>query len=169
MARYTVHIPANDDAFQHEAALERAIFVRDGWSWAAFAFGPFWLLWNRHWITGMLTLVVTGALLAGLAALPTSEAAKAGAALLLMFLWGLEGSSLRRLAVARAGYTEEGLVVGDSLDALEQRFFAEMADSGRVPAQEAPAATLPPVSGPGAIPFRGAPVIGLFPDSRKPS
>jgi hypothetical protein len=169
MARYTVHVPANADALQHEAALERAIFVRDGWSWAAFAFGPFWLLWNRHWITGVLTLVVMGALLAGLAALPASESAKAGAALLVMLLWGLEGSSLRRLALVRAGYAEEGLVVGDSLDALEQRFFAEMAENTRASAQEAPAATLPPVSGPGATPFRGAPVIGLFPDSRKPS
>ena len=168
MARYTVHIPANADATRPDGraeALERAIFVRDGWSWTAFFLGPLWLLWNRHWITGVLALIVTGVVFIGLVALPVSEAARAGAIILLMGLWGLEGSSLRRFALARTGYTEEGLVVGGDLDALEQRFFAEMGEDSSGFVGSAPVVTTPS----GSAPYRGVPVIGLFPDSRKPS
>jgi Protein of unknown function (DUF2628) len=162
MARYTVHVPGKPDV--RAEALERAVFVRDGWSWGAAFFGPFWLLWNRHWITGVLAFVLMAAVFATLAVLPLGEAAKAGAILLLMGLWGLEGSSLRRFAMARAGYTEEGLVVGGDLDALEQRFFAEMTGHAPISVNTAPAAAPS-----GVTPSRGASVIGLFPDSRKPS
>lgn len=157
MARYTVHLPARPDA--RDAALERAVFVRDGWSWGAFLFGPLWLLWNRHWITGLIMLGITAALLAGVTALPASEGTKAAALTLVAILWGLEGSSLRRLALGRAGFVEEGLVAGGDLDALEQRFFAETTASGATPASVTPA-TLPA----GAS---SAGVIGLFPDPRK--
>jgi len=153
MARYTVHVPSRPDA--RGEALERAVFVRDGWSWSAFLFGPLWLLWHRHWLTGMIMLVITAALLAGMAVLPASEGAKLTAMLLVSILWGLEGASLRRLALARAGFVEEGLVAGGDLDALEQRFFAETT----VP--------LPPASAPASLHGQG--VIGLFPDPRKHS
>jgi Protein of unknown function (DUF2628) len=158
MARYTVHVPSQPDA--RGEALERAVFVRDGWTWGAFTFGPLWLLWHRHWITGLIMLAITVAMLVGLAMLPASEGAKALAMLLVSFLWGLEGSSLRRLALARAGFTEEGLVAGSDLDALEQRFFAETT----VPPQ--PTATVP--ASVSANPH-GQTVIGLFPDPRKHS
>lgn len=163
MARYTVHTPARPDL--GDEVLERTVFVRDGWSWGAFLFGPFWLAWNRHWITGLIALLVMGGLFAGLAALPVSEGTKAGALLLLMLLWGLEGPSLRRVALARAGFSEVGLVAGGNLDALEQRFFAEQASNAQIPPAEAPSTTTMP----GSVTSWGAPVIGLFPDSRKPS
>ena len=158
MARYTVHVSSRPDA--RSDALERAVFVRDGWNWGAFTFGPLWLLWHRHWITGMIMLAITVAMLAGMAVLPVSEGAKVAAVLLVSILWGLEGSSLRRFALARAGFAEEGLVAGGDLDALEQRFFAETT----VPPP--PTAAVP--ASLSANPHDRA-VIGLFPDPRKNS
>lgn len=158
MARYTVHVPSRSDA--RGEALERAVFVRDGWNWGAFTFGPLWLLWHRHWITGMIMLAITVAMLAGMAVLPASEGAKIAAMLIVSILWGLEGSSLRRLALARAGFAEEGLVAGGDLDALEQRFFAETT----VTPSPAVAVSTPVSASP-----QGQPVIGLFPDPRKHS
>ena len=32
------------------------VLVREGFSWGAFAFGPFWLLAQRAWIAGLLVL-----------------------------------------------------------------------------------------------------------------
>jgi hypothetical protein len=159
MARYTVHIPVDEIA--RDAALERSVFVQDGWSWSAFLFGALWLVWHRHWGMGLLVLVLHIALLFGLFALPIGEGARAGAMLLLAILWGLEGSSLRRKALSRAGYAEQGLVVGKDRDALEQRYFAEMDTE---PAKAfTPQATVSGPSGPG----QPQGIIGLFPDSRR--
>jgi Protein of unknown function (DUF2628) len=157
MARYTVHVPVQPET--RSEALERAVFVRDGWNWAAFAFGPFWLLWHRHWVMGVLTLLGFAALITGLNMLRLPESANGAATTLLSLLWGLEGASLRRLALARAGYAEEGLVVGSNIDALEQRYFAE---TGEIAA--APSPSRPPDA---ALGLWAQPVIGLFPDARK--
>lgn len=156
MARYTVHVPSRPDA--RGEALERAVFVADGWTWGAFTFGPLWLLWHRHWITGVAMLVVTGLAMVLLAVLPVSDTVRFAAMLLVSILWGLEGSSLRRLALARAGFVEERLVAGGDLDALEQRFFAETT----VPPQPTAAAPASVSANP-----HGQAVIGLFPDPRK--
>lgn len=166
MARYTVHVPANSNV--QAEALERAVFVRDGWNWGAFAFGPLWLLWNRHWITGLMMLAAYGAILVGISVLPTQDGVKSAAWLLLAVLWGFEGSSLRRLALNRTGHTEAGLVVGSDLDTLERRFFAERAVAA--PALS-PSTTNPTIS---TLPVGGMKpvspdVLGLFPDSRKSS
>jgi len=159
MARYTVHVPARPPV--RAEALVRAVFVRDGWSWGAFFYGPFWLFWHRHWLIGFFALVLWGPLLAVLLSQPIAEGAKAMAILVLALLWGFEGASLRRLALQFAGHAEEALVVGDTLDEIERRFFVEAAEEPTA----APAASLPPVSP--RNPW-GVPVIGLFPDSRKP-
>jgi hypothetical protein len=158
MARYTIHLPA---MAPREAALERAIFVRDGWSWGAFLLGPFWLFRHRHWGGGMLALIATLALLAGIALLPIPAGARLLAVLALQVLFALEGSSLRRAALRAAGFEEAGLVAGQNRDEIEYRFFA-----GALPGGDADAGPLPPPAAPvpGAMP---SPVLGLFPEARK--
>lgn len=159
MARYTVHI--------RDSNLERSVFVRDGWSWGAFVFGPLWLARHRHWISFALALAAMLAVLFGVIVLPVGGGAKAGILFLVAVLWGLEGSSLRRLALARAGYAEVALAGGDSLEAIEGRVFAELsAGKSAPPAPHSPPA---PLSGMMAPPLNArVPVIGLFPEARKP-
>ncbi len=53
MARYTVHVKG-----EGPDALARAQFVRDGFSWAAFAFGPFWLFAKGAWISALLLVAL---------------------------------------------------------------------------------------------------------------
>lgn len=159
MARYTVHTPKA--AATREGALERAILVPDGWSWGAFLFGPLWLLWNRHWVMGILVLVAEGAVLAGLAALPMPENAGAAAHLLMSLLFGLEGSTLRRFALAKAGYAEVALVAGPTLESAEHRFF----DALDLAPKPRASVSLPGLNPAGLKP---AGVIGLFPAPRQP-
>lgn len=154
MARYTVHVPKL--ATTRAAALERAVFVREGWSWGAFFFGPFWLLWHRHWVIGLLVLVLEGVLLSALDSLSLHPTASATAHFLLSLLFGLEGASLRRFALAKSGYAEVALVAGGSMDEMERRFFASV--TPEPPAVVAPVSVVPQVSSSG--------VIGLFPQAR---
>lgn len=159
MARYTIHVPAR--AVTREGALERAIFVRDGWSWGAFAFGPLWLLWHRHLVIGLVLLVLSAGLAIGLRILPLPEWTTSGISFALMVLFGLEGSSLRRLALGFAGFADEGIVVGDDRDTLERRYFDEALVENA--AQGMPV----PPRGAGVMPAPSGAVLGLFPDPRK--
>lgn len=147
MARFTIHVPG--DAPSREAAFERAVFVRDGWSWGAALFGPLWLMAHRHWLTGFLALIGLALVLAGIAALPVVAGAKAAAWLLVAWLFGIEGSSLRRFALRRGGYDEAGVIVGKAGEALEQRAFASLGE------------VVPPARA------AGPSVLGLFPRAGK--
>jgi hypothetical protein len=159
MARFTVHVPGF--AGSREGALERSLFLRDGWSWGAFFFGPFWLLRHRHWVAGLLALAGTGGLLFLVAVLPVPDWSKNATLLLIAVLYGLEGTTLRRLALARAGYSEEAVVIGKARETLELRFFAALSGSDPVVPARAPQASSP-------VPALQPPaVIGLFPDARK--
>lgn len=154
MSRYTVHVPKLAETRMQ--ALERAVFVRDGWSWGALFFGPFWLLWHRHYLVGVLALVGEGLLFGALDALPVHASAVGAAHMLISLLFALEGASLRRFALARSGYAETGLVSGAGLDEMERRYFASLAS-------EAPVV----VAGTASVPqVRPAGVIGLFPQAR---
>jgi hypothetical protein len=160
MARYTVHIRDSD--------LERSVFVRDGWSWGAFLFGPFWLARHRHWISFALTMIVMLAALFAIIVVPIGGGAKAGVMFLLAVLWGLEGPSLRRFALRRAGYIETALAAGGSLEEIEGRVFTEL--TVEKPREASPASP-PQVSTPGVVatPLNArVPIIGLFPEARKP-
>lgn len=145
MARFTIHLPG--DAPNRDAVLERAVLVRDGWSWGAFLFGPFWLMAHRHWLTGFFALIGLALIVAAIVTLPVPSGAMAALWLLVAWLFGLEGSSLRRFALRRGGYTEAGVVVGTAGEALEQRAFASLGP-------EAPVRTGSPA------------VLGLFPQAR---
>src|SRR5271165_2348935 len=51
MAVYSVHLPGDSVANVSEAA-----FVREGFSAAAFFFGPLWLLWRGLWLWAVVWL-----------------------------------------------------------------------------------------------------------------
>jgi hypothetical protein len=122
MTVYTVHEPARrgTDLLAHT---DRFVFVRDGFSWAAFLFGPLWMLRHRLWLAVVLYLVVATAFgaIVRAAGLP-SDAAWASVALLALLI-GLDASSLRRRGLARRGWTNLGGVVADDLELAERRYF----------------------------------------------
>lgn len=156
MASYTIHIKRQ--ARDPEVARERAVFVRDGWHGGAFAFGPFWLLAKGHVVLGLAAIVLQFGALGALAGLGMRPDLLLLASFLLALLWGLEGASLRRLALHLSRHDMVGLVVAGSLDEAERRHFTEI---------EAELAVAPAPPTGGFVPHGPAnPVMGLFPQAR---
>ena len=89
MRTWTVHL--KPDA--------QPVLVREGWSWGAFLFGPFWLLFQRAWLPGGAVLALT-LILAAAARQPT----QALLSLALGVLLGLLGRDLVRWSLERRGY-----------------------------------------------------------------
>src|SRR5215467_3446970 len=154
MAVYTVHEPPrrNDDALAHT---ERFVFVRDGFSWPAFLFGPLWMLRHRLWLAFIVYLFVVFALGAATRVAGAGDWVL-GISLLVALLIGFEASTLRRYGLARRGWNTVGVVVGDDLESAERRFF-DAWTAGRVPHHALPP---PAASGPTA-PAPSGPIIGL--------
>ncbi|MCZ8184103.1 MAG: DUF2628 domain-containing protein [Beijerinckiaceae bacterium] len=157
MACYTVHLKTR--IADPDLAREKAVFVRDGWNVAAFGFGPFWLIAKGHAVTGVIALLLQLALLGIVAALGLPPGFQLAVMGLISLSWGLEGASLRRLALRLTRHHEAGLVIAPSEDEAERRFFA-----GEESADVAPPAKPGPDS---FVPHGPAnPVMGLFPQAR---
>jgi len=162
MKTYTLHVAADlppGDA----AALDRAVLVKDGFSWAAFFFSFIWFFAHRLWIAGLIVLAAAVALGASLQLLRVGTGASFWAALLYAVLVGLEASSLRRWTLARSGRPAVDVVAAGDREEAETKAFARWlgdASSGSpaAPAWRAAAST----------PYRGQePVIGLFPEAER--
>ena len=65
MKTYTLHVAA-DAAPGDAGTLERAVLVKDGFSWGAFVFSFFWFFAHRLWIAGLIVLIAAAALGAAL-------------------------------------------------------------------------------------------------------
>lgn len=132
MAVYTVHMKKPNEG---NAASERAVFIRDGFVWSAFLFGPLWLVRHGLWVglagwIAIQTIIFAWVFMtvAGIASLVLLE-------LLFAFLLGLEATHLRETAMGRRGYMLEDIVEGDALADAERRFFARAASlSDAIPA-----------------------------------
>jgi hypothetical protein len=130
MAVYTVHEPPLKRD-QTAPDPERFVFVRDGFAFWAFLLAPLWMLRHRLWLvfTGYLVIVI--ALQVGLRVTGASPTVMVLVSLLIAWLVGLEAATLRRFTLARRGWKNVGIVVGDDREAVERRFFDAWADSSR--------------------------------------
>lgn len=152
MARYMVHVRG-----EGPEALAGARFLRDGFSWPAFAFGAIWLFAKGAWVSGLLALAALiglGLLMQGLGILLMFPLASA----LLGFLIALESGAIRAWELEIRGYRLAGIISGDDREVMESRFFEEALAERLVPASSA--AAYGDLSPPAAS---GRPVIGLFP------
>ncbi|MBL8806655.1 MAG: DUF2628 domain-containing protein [Rhodospirillales bacterium] len=116
---YTVHLNPLSSRPDRDA-----IFVREGFNWAAAFFGILWALRHRMWgaAAGMLAYLV--ALFAAETYLPLDPVRVAVFDLAFAILVGFEANDLRRRALAARGYVEEGIASGAGLDEAELRWFA---------------------------------------------
>ncbi len=157
MSTFTVHVPPGiADA---AARAEDTVFVREGFDWPAFLFGPLALLYRGLW-RAALAWAVAGAALFGLAVvfgLPALP--RALLYLVVAILTGLEAAEARRRALGRAGFIPAALVCGVTREAGERLFFAgQVPLSAPLPARRGAASR-----GPDARPG----VIGLFPSAER--
>ena len=123
MNLYTVHY-RHEDSHSLASLAERAILVRDGFSWPALVLGPAWLAWRSMWIVlaiyvAVMLVIVAAARLFGL---PDGVSLVVTAAVNLLL--ALEGNGLYRWSLERRRYHERAVVTGASLAEAEERFFA---------------------------------------------
>ena len=117
MASFLVLAPAGDDA------PERVRFIRDGFSWGALVFGPFYLLANRAWLAGFATLVI--AILLSVAGLYEGLSFAAGIASLALNLFiALEGREWKARAMERRGFRLKDVIVADDIETAEEIYFS---------------------------------------------
>jgi hypothetical protein len=156
MSVYTVHEPPPRDG-RPGVDTDRFAFVRDGFYFWAFLFGPLWMIWRRLWLVLLFYAIVIAAVLTGLHMLGVSSAVRTVVVFLIALLVGFEAATLRRWTYSRRGWRHCGVVVAPDRDTAERRFFdAWAADGAPAMSFAAPPAARTPEAAPQ--------VIGLFPE-----
>lgn len=166
MAVYTVHQPPLREG-ETAPNTDRFVFVRDGFYFWAFLFGPVWMIWRRLWLVLVLYVVALIAIGTAMRHVEANSWVQSLVTFTMMILVGLEAGTLRRWTLARRGWKNVGVVVGDDLEAAERRFFADWMERGASRAR--PAAAKPHVAAGIRAPTTSGPdVLGLFPEADKP-
>jgi hypothetical protein len=155
MAVYSVHLPSAGGG----AEAADAAFVREGFCWPAFFFGPFWLLARGLWLSAALWCAAILILLNLVAAGALSSGAGLALAFLLQIFLGLEANRLIENKLWRRGYNLAEIVAAPDLEEAEMVFYRRLDPQAETAPQRIAAAQPrrpPPPPGP-------APVIGSFP------
>jgi|RhiMetdeSRZDD1v2_1073273.scaffolds.fasta_scaffold06316_4 uncharacterized protein DUF2628 len=128
MKLYTAHRPPN-------FSRDHTVFVKEGFSWPAFFFPPIWLLYQRLWLAFALYVLAVAAISTGASAAGLPGGPVTVLILALNLILGFEANDMRRSALLRRGYSEEGPLLGENLLHAETRYFGPRLAHG------APAAT----------------------------
>ena len=127
MAAYTLHL--DRDALPGDpGALDRAVVLKDGFSWGAFFFTALWFFAHRLWLAGLLVLAAIAAVVVGGPLAGAGFGAVWLALVLLGVLVGLEASSLRRWTLARQGRPAVDVLSAGTREEAEARSFARWLD-----------------------------------------
>ena len=129
MKLYTAHRPPN-------LSPDRSVFVKEGFSWPAFFFSLIWLLYQRLWLASAVYILALAAIGAAAAAAQLPNGPVTALIFTLNLVLGFEANDIKRRALLRRGYSEEGPLLGENLLHAETRYF------GPRPSHAAPAATL---------------------------
>ncbi|WP_426125661.1 DUF2628 domain-containing protein [Pararhizobium sp. PWRC1-1] len=136
---------------------ENARFIADKFSWIAFVFPAFWLLYQRQWIAG-----ITVAILQGLIAFAIPEPSLAGLLieLALRLLVALEGPAFIAQRLQSKGWTLQSIITANDLATAEMIYDHTVATESAV---EGEAIWQPPVLPTAtAKPADGRAAVGLF-------
>lgn len=107
----------------HEKANLPPVLVREGFSFGALVFGPFWLAAHRAWLPAIAALLLS-LLIVLLTNPPASMLLMPGLALLL----GFSGWDLVRWSIAHRGYLESNVVTGRHEDDANFRLLTSRPD-----------------------------------------
>ena len=162
MPVFTVHAPV--DAVRRADA-DRFVFVRDGFHFWAFLFGPLWFIAHRLWLALVAYFVVIAAIVGVMVALRTGADARGLVMLIVALLAGYEAANAQRWTLSRGWWRELGVVVADDAESAERRFFAQWTGE-HVRSASSPDRAPPPV--PPARFGAVSDVIGLFPQPGVP-
>ncbi|MGL4637578.1 MAG: DUF2628 domain-containing protein [Beijerinckiaceae bacterium] len=159
MAIYTVHIPS--DATTAEGVAEKAVFVKEGFSFPGFIFTALWLLTKQLWLYALGYVLIIGLLIGAFMFFGWPMGVFGFVQALLAFLIGIEGHEWLRRKLTRRGFTHAGTVSGPSLEECERRFFKDWIAGQEV----VPVAASRPATVSAAVPAAPS-VLGVFPTPR---
>ena len=153
MKIFNVHVAAGPAALE-----DRVHFERQGFSWPAFLFGPFWLISRGLW--RVLAIWLVAAVLAILAVRlgQLTGGAVFGLGFVAALYLGFEGPNLASAALQRAGWRLADVAVGAHRGDAERSFFLRGAETASPPSGSRSAGANPP-------PLAPSHVIGLFPEA----
>ena len=117
MAIYTIFRQAG-------APREAAVFVKEGFSIAAFVLTFVWALWNRMWVVAAVILAVTAAVAVAGSLSAANEVVVTTVNAGLALIFGFEAQSLRAWSLRRSGFVDDGLVEASSREEAEMKYFA---------------------------------------------
>jgi hypothetical protein len=117
MRIYTVH-------YRPDAAGDDLVLVKEGFCWPAFLLSTLWALWHRLWWVALGLAAMTAAIGAAGTALGLGPVADTALSLGAALIVGFVANDLRRWTLARRGFSDEGVVVGDGEDSALRRFLA---------------------------------------------
>jgi hypothetical protein len=159
MSVYTVHEPP---LLPGEASADpgRFAFVRDGFYFWAFLLTPLWMLWRRLWLVFVIAVALVALIDAAVFFVAASPTTVFVINTLVSLLAGIEAGTLRRWTLARRGWKNVGIVIGDDLESAERRFFDSWVPPGAAPRAEPQQDST--ASGVPRMPH-SPDVIGLFP------
>jgi len=155
MALFSVYLPKRQGRTT-DVWLEKARFVRDGFSWGGFLFPVIWLFWHRVWRWALAVIAFDVLLLLLSNRLAVSPATVTAAGFLEMLFVGLEARHWFGLALERRGFELSDIIQAESREDAEYRFFERIAAD-----KPLETATTTPKQTP-----RSYGVIGLFPEQR---
>lgn len=122
MIIFTVQEPGQP-APDIERRADDIVFIKEGFTWWGFLFGPLWLLFNWLWLEFLAALLLSAVVAALLVQFGLKDEAPAILNMLFMLLIGFEGNNLRRWRLSRKGYTFLASVAGRDREECERRFF----------------------------------------------
>lgn len=168
MPVYTVHAPPAEGT-DVRGTTDQFVFVRDGFSFWAFVFGPLWLLYQRLWLAFAGYMVLSIVLEVVMTLLRAGGGTRLAVMAVVAVLMGLEAASLRRWTLSRRKWRQLGIVLADDREAAERRFFDRWTVTRGVDFDPLAVdrGAPPPTRNGSAQPFSPPPprsdIVGLFP------
>ena len=122
MPVYTVHAPVAYGT-DPRSVTDLFVFVRDGFHFWAFLFGPLWLAWHRLWLALIGYIAVSVGVAVALTVLRAGGGTRLTVMLLIALLIGFEAASLWRWTFSRRKWRQLDVVVAHDEETAERRFF----------------------------------------------
>lgn len=120
MKIFTVYVKSNSDI------LESAKYIQEGFSFKAFLFNLFWLLYHKLWLPAgatFLTFIIVWQL-GGLALITGTQ--KFLITLAIFTYLGFTGRDFLRIDLEKKGYHLEDLIVASDIDDAEHKFISSV-------------------------------------------
>ncbi len=125
MAIFTVHMKNNET--------QNTVFIKDGFHWGAFVFGPLWLLSKKLWLAFFGFAALTILVSIGGVKLGLHPVALSALSILLSFFIGSEAAGLLRSRLKRLKFDDAGVVQGQKIYDAECRFFDRYIEESQSP------------------------------------